>query len=70
VQASASVIQEEVASGAMPQNGPLSATDKATLLDWIAAGAKCSGSPSADAGAESGPIGVVAGWKELGASRP
>jgi hypothetical protein len=32
-----------VSSGAMPRSGPLSPSDKTTLLAWLGAGAPCTG---------------------------
>ncbi len=50
VQANQASIQEAIESGAMPQNGPLAASEKATLLAWLADGAPCVG-PEPDGGA-------------------
>jgi hypothetical protein len=67
VQASASIVESEVASGDMPRSGPLSASDKATLVDWLSAGAECTGPrepPTGGGGSGGGeptPI-VAAGW--------
>lgn len=43
VQASASVVESAISSGAMPRGGGLSASDKALMLGWLAAGAQCTG---------------------------
>jgi hypothetical protein len=66
VQASASDVGSAVSSGAMPRGSTLSAADKSTLLDWIQAGAPCTGTEPADAG----PVGptVLAGARPHHAS--
>jgi hypothetical protein len=43
VQANSTEIQSAVSSGAMPRSGGLTASDKTTLLGWLAAGATCTG---------------------------
>ncbi len=64
VQASASVVESMIAGGAMPRGSVLSPSDKSTVLDWLGAGAPCSGTrPSGgdgDGGIVEGPP-VVAG---------
>jgi hypothetical protein len=43
VQACATEVDNAVSSGAMPRNGPLPASEKSALLDWLGRGAPCSG---------------------------
>jgi hypothetical protein len=43
VQANEQIIYEEVSSGAMPRNGSLPPSIKTELLDWLEAGAPCTG---------------------------
>jgi hypothetical protein len=45
----ASAIDQMVSGGAMPPSG-LPAATKTTLVNWVQAGAKCTGTPPADAG--------------------
>jgi len=47
IQAEAAEAQQEVSSGAMPEGTPLTASEKATLLEWLQDGAPCSGSQPA-----------------------
>lgn len=64
VQASGSEIQGAVSSGAMPRGGALSASDKASLLGWLSAGASCTGhreNPTGGGSGGGGPPVVVAG---------
>jgi hypothetical protein len=64
VQASASVVESMIAGGAMPRGSVLSPSDKSTVLDWLSAGAPCTGTkPSGgdnDGGIVEGPP-IVAG---------
>jgi hypothetical protein len=53
-----------VSSGAMPRSGPLSPSDKTTLLDWLQAGAHCTGpreNPTYTGGGSGGGAPIVAG---------
>ena len=62
MQDSASEVQGEVASGAMPRGSTLAPADKSALLAWLGAGAQCSGTPppQPDGGIIEGPP-VLAG---------
>jgi hypothetical protein len=40
----ASTLTQAIQSGAMPQSGPMAPEDKATVLEWLQAGAPCAGS--------------------------
>jgi hypothetical protein len=61
VQASASVVDEMITSGAMPRVGTLTPSDKSTLETWLGDGAPCNGTPPADGGGGGGPDGGVSG---------
>ena len=53
----ASAVESAVSSGEMPRGNPLPATDKATLLEWLQAGAPCQGS----APANNNPVPIIGG---------
>jgi hypothetical protein len=50
VQESVTSVEGEVASGAMPQSGSLSPSDRSTLLAWLGRGAPCTGTKPAEGG--------------------
>jgi hypothetical protein len=61
VQASAQEIESLVSSGAMPRGGSMSSSDKSTLLNWLSAGASCSGTKPSGGGSSSGGGGPPTG---------
>jgi hypothetical protein len=67
VQESAESVEDAVSSGAMPQSGALSSSDKSTLLAWLGRGAPCTGTKPAG-GSSSGGIGSGAGLPPVAAA--
>jgi len=57
VQGSATTVEGAVSSGAMPQSGSLSPSDRSTLLTWLGRGAPCTGTRPEGGGSSSGGIG-------------
>jgi hypothetical protein len=59
VQENATTVSGAVSSGAMPQSGSLSPSDRSTLLAWLGRGAPCSGTKPDGGGTSSGGIGAA-----------
>lgn len=54
VQSDAQGVDDMVSSGAMPQSGSLSPSDKNTLITWLGQGAPCTGPKPAEGSSSSG----------------